>query len=487
MEALSTPGAKFTPEQIHNALQVISRRGWITPIALAGFVFVAIVYMLLGKIPVTGEGNAVLMERGTVVPFQSNAGGQIVRWHVTVGDVVEAGQVLAELEQPEKSKKIDQLREKLSERQERNRVVDELQNNYTALALKALDQRQGMLTNRIDVLASELEENTGLVERNREQNSRVLSQREVTLQASLDLARNRAQAAADKSVEIAALAKKRRRTKKDALRAEQEASRTGLQVASERLKLLKHYVNVLKAGENYINSQNDLTTRQEQLMDLRLELQSLENQRTDLEKQRLEAEIRRRMEVTDLERQIRQNEKSLAESRDIKSEYAGRVMELTASTGERVTQGTRLGSIDTTEGSSKNIEAVAYFKVKDGKRIEPGMTLRLTPSSVQRERFGSLIATVTEVSDLPVTEDGATAVVGISETARDLTKDGHTIQVFAKLEKDAQTASGFQWDTTSGPEFAVNTGTTAVALANIEERPPLTFVVPILRNWKGFF
>ena len=81
MEALERTSDEFTPEQIHNALRIINPSSWITPMILGTVLLIAVGYMLLGKIPVTGEGNALLLTRGSVIPFQATASGQIARWH----------------------------------------------------------------------------------------------------------------------------------------------------------------------------------------------------------------------------------------------------------------------------------------------------------------------------------------------------------------------------------------------------------------------
>ena len=139
-----------------------------------------------------------------------------------------------------------------------------------------------------------------------------------------------------------------------------------------------------------------------------------------------------------------------------------------------------------TDGT-RSLKAVSYFTVKDGKRIQPGMQVRLTPSTVQQERFGSLVATVDSVAAFPVTADGAATVVGNSKVASDLTKDGRVIEVVLNLETDPNHPTGFRWDLAGGPSFPVTSGTLATAHADIERVPPLAMVVPILRHWQGFF
>jgi HlyD family secretion protein len=143
-------------------------------------------------------------------------------------------------------------------------------------------------------------------------------------------------------------------------------------------------------------------------------------------------------------------------------------------------RGQRLGSIDTGE-TSRTLQAVAYFKVADGKRIKPGTRLLLTPATVTRERYGSVIAHVTSVSRFPVSTEGAAKVVGNTAVARTLTEGGYQIEVIAELDVDPKSPSGYKWDMSSGPAIELTSGTIASALGNIETRAPITFILPILQ------
>ncbi|MBE8965191.1 hypothetical protein IQ277_02720 [Nostocales cyanobacterium LEGE 12452] len=52
------------------------------------------------------------------------------------------------------------------------------------------------------------------------------------------------------------------------------------------------------------------------------------------------------------------------------------------------------------------------------------MKLQVTPSTVQRKRFGDIIGAVTDVSAFPVTKEGALSVVGSSELVQGLMSQG---------------------------------------------------------------
>jgi HlyD family secretion protein len=129
---------------------------------------------------------------------------------------------------------------------------------------------------------------------------------------------------------------------------------------------------------------------------------------------------------------------------------------------------------------------VTYFAVKDGKQIKPGMQIQITPDTVKRERFGGIVGSITSVSAFPVTKEGAASVVGNPEVAENLiAQAGPKIEAIAFLELDPSTFSGYQWSASKGPTLKMTPGTTTTARVKVEERSPITFILPILREWSG--
>lgn len=125
---------------------------------------------------------------------------------------------------------------------------------------------------------------------------------------------------------------------------------------------------------------------------------------------------------------------------------------------------------------------LGFFPIGLGKQILPGMEVRIDPSSVQRDRFGSLVGTVTDVSDFAVTDEGLRRTVGNTSVAEALSAAGAVIQVDATLTLDPDDPSGFEW-TSNSPDFAITEGTTTTADVIVEKRRPITFVLPLLRSW----
>ena len=72
--------------------------------------------------------------------------------------------------------------------------------------------------------------------------------------------------------------------------------------------------------------------------------------------------------------------------------------------GSYLVPGQRVGTL-TVDDEASPLVGLAYFTVRDGKRIASEMPIRISPDTDDRERFGALRASVRQVSSLPVSFD----------------------------------------------------------------------------------
>jgi HlyD family secretion protein len=106
---------------------------------------------------------------------------------------------------------------------------------------------------------------------------------------------------------------------------------------------------------------------------------------------------------------------------------------------------------------------------------------------VARQRIGSLLGTVTAVSAFPVTRDGVASLVGNAEVMTALTGQGPVIEVTAELLHDPTTVSGYKWSSSGGPALSMTAGTTTIGRVVLEQRAPITYLLPILRETSGLY
>jgi len=215
------------------------------------------------------------------------------------------------------------------------------------------------------------------------------------------------------------------------------------------------------------------------------ELESLAIRDKQIEQNNLSAENSEKNQFQEIEQAIARLDKEIVDKSIIKSPHAGCIVEITATVGQYLNPGTALGTLQT-DGDVSSMMSFTYFAVEDGKKIRPQMPILITPDTVKRTRFGGIIGEITQVSALPITSEGATSVVGNPEVVKQLMgEEGGKIEAIAQLKFDPNTFSGYNWSSSAGPQLKISTGTTTTVRVTVEQRSPISFVLPILREWSG--
>jgi NHLM bacteriocin system secretion protein len=196
------------------------------------------------------------------------------------------------------------------------------------------------------------------------------------------------------------------------------------------------------------------------------QLQQIETRGVTLAKQILDESLARRNEIAQVRRSIEIDAFQVREEGDIRSQYAGTVAEVMAAVGQVLPAGGRLLTLDA-EAPGVGLVSVSYFPVRD---------------TVERERFGGILATVTSVSPGSVTREGAANTIGNADVVQSLMPEGGYIEVRARLETDPSTTSGYRWSSSRGPEMKVTEGLTHATRVTVEGRAPVTYLLPVLRE-----
>jgi HlyD family secretion protein len=468
-----------SPGDSRGILEVVHKRHLLPMVLFIGLTLWAIGVMIFEKVPVTVTGNTIFLYPETVIPFQSTAGGQIGKWLVHVGDVVKKGQLLATLDQPLIDRLLKQAKEKLADIETRNKAVESYMRTYIKLEKEAIANKIAMMKERTAVLREQVARSRKIMETSYARKIEYMDQNEKDLKLVYNLNLKRGSELGEKLASTEKLRKEQLASDDQTLAARQETIGQIDRIASVELQVLQTTHDRIKATEAYLDAHNRLAEQETSIQDLDQQMEELISQDAQLDEQLLTFEYTTKLEENELRRNIDRAQKELVDNREVRSDYDGRILELTAGEGKRVTKGIQLGTIQARD-KPKKLEAISYFKLADGKKIKPGMRLRITPATVERERSGSIIASVRSVSSFPVTTEGVVKIVGNTGVAAYLTKDDRQIEVFAELEKDESSPSGYKWDSSLGPEIPVTSGTIASALVNIQEKPLITFVIPIL-------
>lgn len=165
----------------------------------------------------------------------------------------------------------------------------------------------------------------------------------------------------------------------------------------------------------------------------------------------------------------------------IYAHVAGQIAEIIAYPDTVVSQGQPIAIITDAKNPLLDLEMLSFVSSLDGKKIQPGMLVRITPSIVDPLRTGHLLARVKRVGKLPMSLAAVQSVVKIPEVAHYI-RDQLSAEPFVvvlSLNQDPEHITGYAWDG-PGPNFMLDSGIIAQASIVTEEKSLAARIFPML-------
>jgi NHLM bacteriocin system secretion protein len=137
-----------TPEQLDQLIDVTTPRSWLTLAALLLLILALGVWGVVGRVTTRVQAQGMLIGGGVsdVVPLSA---GAVSRLAVRVGDQLEAGDVVAELAQPELERQLGDTRSRIAELQVEYRQLESFGSQDLRLQAGFLDQQRQSLERQI--------------------------------------------------------------------------------------------------------------------------------------------------------------------------------------------------------------------------------------------------------------------------------------------------------------------------------------------------
>jgi HlyD family secretion protein len=215
----------------------------------------------------------------------------------------------------------------------------------------------------------------------------------------------------------------------------------------------------------------------------RSDLLKLDAEESDLIGQRDLAVLGAEQAVNDARRKVAELQIQLDQSTEIVSPLDGVITELKASPGTVVAPGKPILSIET---AGSGLELLLYVPPEFGKKVAPGMDVRIEPSTVKKEEYGTLIGKVVAVSDFPMTAEGMASVLQNPQLVTRFMEQGPPYAVRVELTQSVDSASGYRWSGGPGPTVKLSSGTTVRAAITTNRRAPINLLLPLLKGQTGF-
>jgi len=457
-----------SPERLDQLMRIVKPQSWVLVSTVAAGIVLVVVWGIVGRVPSTVEGVAVLVRPKQVVSFQSLTNGQIGEITAEVGELVERGALLAMLRQPELESEQQQAAAERALVERHNARTGELEQQLADREREHIRQQRQALDDRIERVRR-----AASSYRDRTQN--YLREQRLNLESAKKLSTRLGAALEKRFVGVQKLFSEDKLAEFDLIEPESNLFDNRLRRAELELKSVELDLRLNQVEEYY-------DERMDVISDLEVERHRLEVLELEIDRRMLEKQLKNQRELARVEQRIELLRVRRENEGEVRSDYGGRVLEINVAVGQQVGLGQDLGKIEIDDPNAE-LKAVAYFSIKDGKRVNERDHIRVSPATVERERFVGIAGRVERVSKFPVTSDAATHQIGDREIARNLLGGEARIEVVAMLERDAGDPTSYLWTAGRGPsDVVITAGTTGVVRVTIEERAPITFVLPFLES-----
>lgn len=179
--------------------------------------------------------------------------------------------------------------------------------------------------------------------------------------------------------------------------------------------------------------------------------------------------------IDEQQRTIQRLSAQLADQQIVRASTSGVVTEVKVNAGDVVAPGGALATLSPTGGS---LVALLYVPAADGKRIAPGMTAEIVPTTVERSVYGHIPGMVVSVAPLPATAEGMRRVLRNDQLVQELVAGGAPIEVRIALDRDAALASGFAWSASKGPKTRVSAGSIVRGQVVVDKTRLIRWLIP---------
>jgi HlyD family secretion protein len=411
-----------TPDRLDQSLTVVGAGGWVLLWGLVALVLGGIAWAVIVVVPVTVQGQGILLGPGGLLDVSSGSQGRVISLEVRPGQLVKPGMKVARLDQPQLQEELVAARGELTDTRRQKELTLEFQVRRREVTKLSIESRRRGFVENIDFLTKDIGWIQERVDAQEQLAAKGHTTREKMLQVQSDLGRAREELARNKS---------------------------GLhQLADEETKIT-------------------VDEAREQLdMDLKI------------------AMARRKVET--LVERLRDNTEVLSAygGRIVEIKVnPGEMLDRGTPLFTIVPDGNPAGA---TPGGSDGVAAMVamlYVPSSAGKQVQPGMEVQVAVSTAPREEYGFILGRVQSVAEVPATAEGMLRVLKNKQLVQTLSNNAAPFEVVVELFTDPATPSGFKWSSSRGPDLQINNGT--LVQANIETRnlPILALAIPPLRRW----
>ncbi len=256
----------------------------------------------------------------------------------------------------------------------------------------------------------------------------------------------------------------------------------------EREEYLARTIGSLENNKNVYISAQQIEEMRADLSKIRQDISVSKNELLSVDEDELQFTIEGERSIRNMEQIVNKarrefNAIQLQMDQDYKviAPIDGRVNEIKMAEGTVVQSGQPVLSI---ESRGEGMQALTFISTSHGKKVRKGMQARIEPITIRKEEFGTILGYLEEVSEFPVTRQGMSALLHNDTLVDSFFSQGAPYSARVNLNS-ANTESGLQWSSGTGPPDKISTGTMVQVEITIRQQRPITMAIPALKRLVG--
>ncbi|MCP9943491.1 hypothetical protein KBY70_13965 [Cyanobium sp. ATX 6E8] len=165
--------------------------------------------------------------------------------------------------------------------------------------------------------------------------------------------------------------------------------------------------------------------------------------------------------------------------------YKGIIIAKVVRSGNKAKAGQTIAFVSYKRNLSDLDIITAFIPPGAAKGLRSGMEVLVNPSNVDTNQFGSIMGTINGLSSVSIASDSASAIVGFKSLTDEAFKQSGTMFLATIKLRSAKTYSGYQWNTSIGPNYKIPISTPATVTIISNHIAPASLLLPFMRSFTG--
>jgi len=468
-----------SPEQLDQIVRITSPRSWIGLAALLAIIISALIWGIVGNLPDMVDGMGIVFSGGGVENVMHPVAGKITDVRVEVGTYVNKGDLIALVDLSDEIAKLDRykkdllilkdfkpddinntdidLSSNLSDIYDISSRIKQAEESYKVSEVGKLNETRQIASNKDSALLSVTQGKKGVTDA------------QLSLEVAIktrDVALKNMETQKD-LLSQGAISK----NEYDAAERNYEKEKVNAEIAEGSLALAKIQLEAAEKNYNAISRGDQIGVSSAQV------LQEKEN----LELLYAQFESTKKINMQNLEENIRNTLKKIEMNSKIISTCNGKIMEV-ISKDSYVQTNYPVATVIRQDETINSMEVITYIAAQDAKKIKLGMEAQVSPTFAKKEEYGYIIGYVTKIGEYPVTQTSMTKVLGNSDIASMLSMGNLPVEVRVNLVVDPNIPNLLDWTTSKGEELKVDSGTICNISMVASDKKPIELVIPYIKE-----